>query len=135
MDNPPFRLSNTVIGTPDPPGLAEFYRTLLGWRYRDEDHEDDPTWIVIKPLGDTDDQPQVGLAFQLEEQHVPPVWPAGRDDQQMQLHLDIGVEDLAAGVARAEELGATQAAHQPQHDVRVMLDPAGHPYCLFAPGG
>jgi catechol 2,3-dioxygenase-like lactoylglutathione lyase family enzyme len=130
-----FRLSNTVLGTPDPPALAEFYRSLLGWKYRDDDHESDDAWVVIKPPGDTGDAPLVGLAFQLEEQHVPPVWPAGTGDQQMQLHLDIGVEVLETGVARAEELGATQAAHQPQDDVRVMLDPAGHPFCLFAPGG
>ena len=130
MGNPSFRLASTVLGTPDPPGLAEFYRTLLGWTYRDEDHETDDAWVVIKPPDGG-----VGLSFQLEEQHVAPVWPAGAHDQQMQLHLDIGVEDLAAGVARAEQLGATQAAHQPQDDVRVMLDPAGHPFCLFAPGG
>jgi hypothetical protein len=23
------------------------------------------------------------------------------------------------------------ADHQPQDDVRVMLDPAGHPFCLY----
>ena len=53
----------------------------------------------------------------------------------MQLHLDIGVEELDAAVARAEALGARQAEWQPQDDVRVLLDPAGHPFCLFAPGG
>ena len=50
----------------------------------------------------------------------------------MQLHLDIGITDLAAGVAYAESLGASLAAYQPQDDVRVLLDPAGHPFCLFA---
>lgn len=130
MDATSFRLSNTVLGTPDPPALAEFYRSMLGWNYRDEDHENDGTWVVIKPPDGG-----VGLSFQLEERHVPPVWPAGPDDQQMQLHLDIGVDDLRAGVARAEELGASQAPYQPQDDVRVLLDPAGHPFCLFAPGG
>jgi catechol 2,3-dioxygenase-like lactoylglutathione lyase family enzyme len=135
MSSPSFRLSNTVLGTPDPPGLAEFYRALLGWTYRDEDHETDPTWIVIKPPEDAEDDPRAGLSFQLEEAHTPPVWPGGPGDQQMQLHLDIGVEHLDEAVARAEELGASQAAHQPQDDVRVMIDPAGHPFCLFAPGG
>ena len=123
-------LSNTVLGTPDPPGLAEFYQQLLGWVYRDEDHASDDTWVVIKPP-----EGGPGLSFQLEKDHVPPVWPGGPADQQMQLHLDIGVEELEPGVARAEQLGATQASHQPQDDVRVMLDPAGHPFCLFAPGG
>ena len=53
----------------------------------------------------------------------------------MQLHLDIGVQELEPAVARAVALGARRADLQPQHDVRVMLDPAGHPFCLFAPGG
>lgn len=66
---------------------------------------------------------------------MPPSWPAGPAEQQMQLHLDVAVEDLAAAVAFAEAGGAVQAEHQPQDDVRVMLDPAGHPFCLFAPGG
>ncbi|MDP3968273.1 MAG: VOC family protein [Nocardioides sp.] len=130
MGAPTFQLANTVLGTPDPRGLAAFYVALLGWRYRDDDT--DPTWVVIKPpVGEGD----VGLSFQLEEDHVPPRWPAGPGQQQMQVHLDIGVEDLAAAVTRAEELGAQAADHQPQELVRVMLDPAGHPFCLFAPGG
>jgi hypothetical protein len=34
-------------------------------------------------------------------------------------------------VAHAVELGAEQAEFQPQTDVRVLLDPAGHPFCLY----
>jgi hypothetical protein len=34
-------------------------------------------------------------------------------------------------VAWAIEVGATLAENQPQEHVRVMLDPAGHPFCLF----
>ena len=52
----------------------------------------------------------------------------------MQLHLDIGVDDLAEGEARALALGAVLASYQPQDDVRVLLDPAGHPFCLFQTG-
>jgi hypothetical protein len=125
MTEPTFRVSSTVLGAPDPAGLATFYESLLGWERR----VDEPEWVVIKPPGST-----TGLAFQLETGHVPPTWPAGAHDQQMQLHLDIGTPDLEAGVARALELGATQAAYQPQDDVRVMLDPAGHPFCIFADG-
>ena len=47
-----------------------------------------------------------GLSFQLETEHEPPIWPTERGTQQMQLHLDIGVQDLEAEVARAEGLGA-----------------------------
>jgi catechol 2,3-dioxygenase-like lactoylglutathione lyase family enzyme len=123
-------LSNTVLGTPDPPGLAEFYRELLGWVYRDEDHASDDTWVVIKPPGGG-----TGLSFQLEKDHRPPQSPSTGESQQMQLHLDIGVDDLDGWVEKAEALGARQADWQPQDDVRVLLDPAGHPFCLFAPGG
>lgn len=126
-----FRLHSTVLGTPDPVGLARFWVELLGYRYRDGEPAPGDDWVVIKPPAG--DGP--GLSFQLEEDHVPPAWPADPDQQQMQLHLDIGVEDLAVAVTRAEELGARAASYQPQELVRVMLDPAGHPFCLFAPGG
>jgi hypothetical protein len=46
-------------------------------------------------------------------------------------HLDIEVDDLPAAVEHALALGAAPAGFQPQDDVRVLLDPAGHPFCLF----
>jgi hypothetical protein len=49
----------------------------------------------------------------------------------MMMHLEIQVDDLAAGAAHAVAAGATLAEYQPQDDVRVRLDPAGHPFCLF----
>ena len=49
----------------------------------------------------------------------------------MMMHLDIGVADLDAGVEWALAAGAVLAEHQPQEGVRVILDPAGHPFCLF----
>jgi catechol 2,3-dioxygenase-like lactoylglutathione lyase family enzyme len=124
MSVPEFRLSSTVLGSPDPRGLATFYQELLGWEVR----RDSPEWVVLRPPGGT-----TGLSFQLEDGHVPPTWPSGPGEQQMQAHLDIAVDDLDAGVARAKALGAGLATYQPQEDVRVMIDPAGHPFCLFAP--
>jgi hypothetical protein len=47
------------------------------------------------------------------------------------LHLELQVDDLDAAVAFAVEAGARVADHQPQDRVRVMFDPAGHPFCLF----
>lgn len=121
MSAPEFRLSSTVLGSSDPRGLAGFYRELLGWEVR----VDQPGWVVLgSPTG-------AGLSFQLEDGHVPPTWPPGPGDQQMQVHLDIRVSDLSAGVARAQALGASLADQQPQNDVRVLVDPAGHPFCLF----
>jgi hypothetical protein len=34
----------------------------------------------------------------------------------MMVHLDVGVDDVEAGVERAVELGASVADHQPRHD-------------------
>jgi hypothetical protein len=54
----------------------------------------------------------------------------------MQIHLDIWVEDVAKGVEWAIACGATEAEHQPAGRnparLRVMLDPAGHPFCLWS---
>ena len=111
-----------VLGSPDPRALARFYRDLLGWPLR----TDDPDWCTIQVPG-----ARANLAFQLESEHRRPTWPAGPDDQQMQLHLDIGARDLSAAVEQATSLGATVAHFQPQDDVRVMIDPDGHPFCLY----
>ena len=71
------------------------------------------------------------FAVQRAEVYEPPVWPPEPGKQGMQMHVEVEVDDLAAAVAHAVELGATEAEHQPQDDVRVMLDPAGHPFCLY----
>ena len=47
------------------------------------------------------------------------------------MRISATVLGVAAGVAHALEAGATLADFQPQEHVRVMLDPAGHPFCLF----
>jgi hypothetical protein len=65
---------------------------------------------------------------------VRPVWPQNADDQQMQVHLEILVDDLEKGVGHALACGASLAGFQPQEDVRVCLDPAGHPFCLWIEG-
>jgi catechol 2,3-dioxygenase-like lactoylglutathione lyase family enzyme len=123
---PSFRLTATVLGTPDPPGLVRFYQRILGWPIRD----DSPEWATLRPSdGGT------GLSFQLEADQVPPVWPPEPGTQQMQLHLDFEVDDLAAASAVAEEAGArlVGAYTEPHEDVRIYADPAGHPFCLFVP--
>jgi catechol 2,3-dioxygenase-like lactoylglutathione lyase family enzyme len=122
MAQPAMRISATVLGAADPQALGAFYARLLGWTVA----KNDPEWVMVRPpAGGT------GLSFQLESDYVPPVWPAAPGEQQMMSHLDIAVENLEAGVAWALESGARLAEFQPQQDVRVMLDPAGHPFCLF----
>jgi catechol 2,3-dioxygenase-like lactoylglutathione lyase family enzyme len=123
--SPTISLASVVLGTPDPRSLAEFYRRLLGWEIAD----DQPGWVVLRPPDHG-----TGLSFQLEADHVPPVWPPKPAEQQMMMHLDVRVDDLESASSNAESLGATLADYQPQDDVRVYLDPAGHPFCLFEPG-
>lgn len=118
---PALRLFATTLDAPDAQELAGFYRRLLGWPAE----EDEPGWVTLRPPGGG-----AGLSFQTEPAYVRPVWPAGPGDPQMQAHLDILVEDLAAAGEHAEAAGAVLADYQPQDDVRVYLDPAGHPFCL-----
>ncbi|MEU5694556.1 VOC family protein [Actinosynnema sp. NPDC020468] len=116
------KLTATVLDAPDPRALARFYRDLLGWPLV----HDEPDWATLRP---TDGGP--GLSFQAEPRHVRPVWPTTTDHPGMQLHLDIEVDDLDAACDLARSLGARPATHQFQDDVRVWLDPAGHPFCLW----
>lgn len=118
----PAGLWSVVLDSPDPPALARFYSGLLGWNIRTEE----PTWVTLN-------QPEGPgyLAFQLEDNYVRPTWPAEDGRQRMMMHLDFAVSDLAAAVRSAVEAGAAEAEFQPQDDVRVMLDPDGHPFCLW----
>jgi catechol 2,3-dioxygenase-like lactoylglutathione lyase family enzyme len=116
-----------VLNSPDPRALARFYRDLFGW----ELSADEPGWVTMQ-LRDADGTGLPGnLAFQLEDIYERPVWPAEAGRQQMQFHLDVGVRDVGAAVEDALALGAQLADFQPQDDVRVMLDPDGHPFCLY----
>jgi catechol 2,3-dioxygenase-like lactoylglutathione lyase family enzyme len=121
---PAVRFTAAVLGTPDPPGLARFYRDLLGWPIRD----DTADWATLRPAGGG-----AGLSFQLETDHVPPVWPPEPGTQQMQTHLDFEVDDLARACAHAESIGARRLGGytSAEEDVAVHADPAGHVFCLF----
>ncbi|MFD3445237.1 VOC family protein [Microbacteriaceae bacterium 4G12] len=119
---PFLRFHATVLDSPDAGELAAFYRRLLDWETRTEEEG----WVTLRaPDGGA------GLSFQTEDNYVRPVWPAGPGDPQMSMHLDIQVHDLDEASAHAVAAGATVAEFQPQDDVRVHLDPAGHPFCLF----
>jgi len=112
-----------VIDAPDPLALARFYADLMDWKIvKTEDN-----FVGIAPMGEHVEY----FAFQRSPEYVPPVWPPEESKQQMMLHLDIEVPDLDAAVAAATQAGGRVAAFQPQETVRVMLDPAGHPFCLY----
>jgi catechol 2,3-dioxygenase-like lactoylglutathione lyase family enzyme len=122
MKRPNMKIAGTVLSTRDARALASFYERLLGWPRR----ADEEGWVIVRADGEGH-----GLSFHEDVEYVPPVWPSTAREQQMMMHLDIGTDDMDAAVAHAIECGATEAAHQPQDGVRVMLDPDGHPFCLF----
>jgi hypothetical protein len=88
-------LLHTVLDTTEPRALAEFYRQLLGLRYRDGDEPpsdgsvDNPGWLVL-----TDAAGTRKLAFQRVDELPRTTWP--RHDVPMQLHCDFTVSGLAA---------------------------------------
>ena len=104
------------------PALSSGLERLLGWpRLQDEDG-----WVVLR---DGLDGP--ALSFHGDDEYVAPTWPSTAGEQLMMMHLDIATDDLMAAVAHAIDCGATRAEFQPQDEVTVMLDPDGHPFCLF----
>jgi catechol 2,3-dioxygenase-like lactoylglutathione lyase family enzyme len=126
MRQPKMTITGVVLDSAGARELASFYRRLLGW----QTGADEPDWVtLLAPDGPTK------LSFQTEPGYVRPVWPAGPGDPQMMAHLDIKVDDLEEAGAHAISSGATLAAFQPQPDVRVYLDPAGHPFCLWVDSG
>jgi hypothetical protein len=71
----------------------------------------------------------VWLCMMEVDDYRPPTWP--ETDVPKQIHLELAVDELENSVAEAVRLGARQAQDQPSPDQwRVMLDPAGHPFCL-----
>lgn len=125
------RLRSTVLDAEDHRALAEFYRLLLGWRYRAGDEPgggNDDFLILEAPDGQR-------LAFQATE-HLPrPTWPSTEVHQQ--LHLDFTVGDTSTldhHRARALELGAREIVDKrtdPDEPIVIFADPAGHPFCIF----
>jgi predicted enzyme related to lactoylglutathione lyase len=111
-----------AIEAPDPAALARFYHQLLDWPIV---HEEPGTSVVGAPPGGT-----CFLVFQQADGYQRPVWPPVAGEQRPMTHFDFQVGDLDAAQADAVALGATVADHQPQPNVRVLFDPAGHPFCL-----
>lgn len=131
-------IRQTVLDTTDPRRLAEFYRLLLGLRYRPGDEppasgQPDPNgqdWLVLKSPGGG-----ATLAFQKVAEFPEATWPDGPVPQQ--LHLDTTVPtaaDLDIQHERALALGARlllDRSDDPEEPLRVYADPSGHPFCIF----
>ncbi|NYD42427.1 VOC family protein [Nocardioides panaciterrulae] len=135
-ERPAISLGTLCLDCDDAHAMAAFYGGLLGW----EVTATEPDWVLMRdPAGG------VGLSFQAEPAYEPPTWPEQPETQQKMMHLDVrvvpaaggdpcgpaGQEALEAAVAVAVAAGGRLAEHQPREDLRVVLDPAGHPLCLF----
>jgi catechol 2,3-dioxygenase-like lactoylglutathione lyase family enzyme len=115
-------LAAITIDCPDPRKLVAFYSSLTGWPIV---YEDDDSGAVA-----AEGTFAGAIGFQRVENYRAPQWPSQQGPQQT--HLDFYVDtDLDTAEAAALVLGATTADPQPTPDRwRVMLDPAGHPFCL-----
>jgi hypothetical protein len=113
------RLWSITLDCADAKALAEFWRAALDGKIA---YESENFCGVETPGG-------VWIGAYRIDGYEPPAWPDGSPPKQF--HLDFAVDDLDAAEAQALELGATSADHQPEPDRwRVLLDPAGHPFCV-----
>ena len=106
-----------TIDCPDAKALSAFYTDLLGWKVVSEYDGA----VMIGNDGST------MLGFGTIDDYKAPSWP---DSGAKQFHLDFDTDDIPAAEQRALDLGATLADPQPGESWRVMLDPAGHPFCF-----
>ncbi|WP_405165976.1 VOC family protein [Nocardia sp. NBC_01499] len=112
------QLSLITLNCADKEELAVFWAALLGGEivYRADDLA-----VVHTERG--------SLCAVLVPDYQPPTWPAG--DTPNNIHLDLKVDNLDDAQAEAVRVGARVAEVQPDPDAwRVLLDPAGHPFCL-----
>ncbi|MFE9660243.1 VOC family protein [Streptomyces sp. NPDC005955] len=116
---PAIRFSVVTFDCPDPAELARFYGDALDLpvAYSTDD------FVLLAREG------SVGLGLNRLVDYRRPTWPD--PSQEKQAHLELGVDDLDAAQARLLALGAVEPAVQPEPDRwRVLLDPAGHPFCI-----
>ncbi len=110
-------LKMVTLDCSDPQASARFWSALLGW-----------------PVVHTEQQyamlagPEAAMGFGRVEDYVAPTWPNRNGSKQF--HFDLAVADLDDAARAAVELGATLPEDQPGQTWRVLLDPAGHPFCL-----
>jgi catechol-2,3-dioxygenase len=122
----PIRLNAVVLDCRDIEALSSFYLRMLGWEKR---YSEGDFWIEIAPPSGGS-----GIAFQKNEDYVPPVWPEAPGAQQQMAHLDFVVEksQLQEAAAHAVTYGAKVAETQYSDRWIVLIDPEGHPFCFVA---
>ena len=115
---------SSIIGIafdcPNANELADFYANLSGW---EKEIVGDEFAAIRTPQG-------ILLVFQTVDCYVPPVWPWEDGKQQQMVHIDFKIENLEEAEKKALSCGARKAEVQFYSTSTVMLDPAGHPFCL-----
>lgn len=113
---PVAKLAMVTLDAPDAALLGDFYSAVLGWpvAYSDRDYA-----MLTGPSH--------ALGIGTIPDYQRPDWP---DDGHKQFHLDLAADDIEAAAIRCVELGATRAETQPGETWIVLIDPAGHPFCL-----
>lgn len=126
MDNEfKIKMYSFTLDCLEPDKLADFYAALLKWDriIFDEDY------VCVYPPGAKQGSYPC-ILFQRNPQYRPPVWPEEPDTQQQMAHLDFAVNDMDKSVQYAIQCGAKVADKQFSNNWTVMIDPAGHPFCL-----
>ncbi|MFD3454518.1 VOC family protein [Streptomyces sp. NPDC058691] len=114
------RLTAVTLDCADPEALAAFYQQATG--------------LELHPASDGDfagltREDGFFLGFQRVDDYRAPSWPGQTMPQQA--HFDFHVDDLDEAEDVLLGLGATRPEYQPDADRwRVLIDPAGHPFCL-----
>ncbi len=115
------RFALVALDCPDPRALAAFYQAVAGGEIKESTASDE--WVRLQTGTGAD------IGFQRDPDYTPPGWPDGSPQQ---AHLDFDVTDLDEAEQAVVALGATRSVSQPSPDHwRVLLDPAGHPFCLI----
>jgi catechol 2,3-dioxygenase-like lactoylglutathione lyase family enzyme len=109
------RFVGVSLDCADPEALASFYLELLGGRL-----------VWSRSTSAAVQVPGLLLVAQRVSNYRPPTWPGSSI-----VHLDLTAGDqLEQPGRRALALGARLAEPQPDPRWSVLLDPAGHPFCI-----
>lgn len=115
MSAPRLVIAAISVDCEDPEALARFYATVLSGSL---------LWSTPSSVGLRCGS-YVLIAARVEG-YAPPQWPGSAI-----LHLDLnGDADVVELVGAAVAAGARVADHQPDRRWTVLLDPAGHPFCI-----
>jgi len=115
------QIAGITIDCEDPAALAAFYAQALGGTIGVQDDTGAQVRLADGQL----------LLFRRVVDYQRPTWPSPQVP--LQLHFECYVDDPGVAEIQLQRLGATTATFQDTDDpdLTVMLDPAGHPFCII----